>query len=310
MDRIVSKQYLFTINFILFVFLFFSSTHFPQQLSLKQLSFSDSTHDGYPYWSPDGEYIIYSSGTRSYCTTMKVPSEGGTPIQLTDYFSQHSQWAPDGRYIIFDGEVGTRVFLASAQGGLPIRVVPENIPIVQSGFPCWSPDNKKIAFRSNNEIWTAELAKGQFTKIYYLKEKSLIPYDWTKDGGYIYAAARDTATRKFDIWKIPLRDLEAEQITFLEGRQTKPSLSPDDSLIVFTSNHGGNSDLWIMSSNGGKPIQITFFAAEGNNPGYDCEASWSPDGKRIAFSSSRTDYWAVWVMELDLEYIKEKLKTN
>lgn len=311
MNTFVSKKKVLPIFFIFFSTLLFNSILFPQQLSLRQLTFSETTHDGYPYWSPDGKYIIYSSGiTRSFCTTMKVPSEGGTPIQWTDYFSQHAQWSPDGSYIIFDGEVGKRVFLASAEGGLPIRVVPDHIPIEKSGMPIWSPDSKTIAFHSKGVLYTGQLSTSEYQKIFSLAGKKILPYDWTKDGGSIYAAALDTATRKFDIWKIPLREGEPKQITFLEGRQTKPSLSPDDSLIVFTSNHGGNADLWIMSSNGGKPIQITFFTGEGKNPGYDDEASWSPDGKRIAFSSTRTEYWAIWVMELDIEYIKEKLKTN
>ena len=310
MNTIVYKQSLITILFILFIIIIFNSTLFSQQLSLKQLTFSESTHDGYPYWSPDGEYIIYSSGTRSYCTTMKIPSDGGTPVEWTDYFSQHAQWSPDGHYIIFDGEVGTRVFLASAEGGLPIRVVPDHIPIEKSGMPIWSPDGKTIAFHSKGVLYTTELATSEFREIFSLEGKKILPYDWTKDGSTIYASALDTATREYDIWKIPLIEGEPKQITFLEGRQTKPSLSPDDSLMVITSNHGGNPDLWIMSAHGGEPIQITFYKGEGKNPGFDVEASWSPDGKKIAFTSTRTDYWAIWIMELDMEYIIEKLKTN
>jgi len=117
MNTIFTKQNLFPLIITIFITLLFNSTLFPQQLSVKQLTFSDSTHDGYPYWSPDGKYIIYSSGTRSNCTTMKIPSEGGTAVQLTDYFSQHAQWSPNGSYIAFDGEFGTRVFIASLDGG-------------------------------------------------------------------------------------------------------------------------------------------------------------------------------------------------
>jgi Tol biopolymer transport system component len=207
MQSIVSILCSFRNNLFVVFFFLFIATNLSQQLSLKQLSFSDSTHDGYPYWSPDGRFIIYSSGTGSYCTTMKVPSEGGKPIRLTDYFSQHTQWSPDGYYLIFDGE-------------------------------------------------------------------------------------------------------KPMQLTFLDGRQTKPSLSPDDSLLVFSSNHGGNPDLWIMNSNGGIPIQITFFQGDENNPGFDVEPSWSSDGKRIAFSSTRTDSWAVWIMEIDLDFIKGKLNAK
>jgi len=65
-----------------------------------------------------------------------------------------------------------------------------------------------------------------------------------------------------------------------------------------------------MSSEGGDPVQLTFYPGNDSNPGYDLEPSWSPDGKKIAFSSTRSGSWAIWVMELDVEYIKEKLKKN
>ena len=60
-------------------------------------------------------------------------------------------------------------------------------------------------------------------------------------------------------------------------------------------------DLFIISSDGGKPVQLTF------NQGHNAEACWSPDGKKIAFSSTRSAYWAIWVMEPDIQLIKEKL---
>jgi Tol biopolymer transport system component len=308
--RIVLKQFTITIFIIISLGLLLTSQGYSQHLSLKQITFSDSTHDGYPYWSPDSKYIIYSSGSGRYCTTFKIPSKGGTPQLMTEYFSQHAQYSPDGKYLIFDGEVGTRVFLSSADGGNPIRVVPDNILVKLSGMPCWAPDSKTIAFHSFGLLYTVDLSTAEFKKIFSLEGKKILPYDWTNDGSYIYGSAFDTTTRNYDLWKIAADGKDVKQLTFFEGRQTKPSLSPDDSLIVFSSNHGGNTDLWIMPSNGGKTVQITFFPGDENNPGFDVEPSWSPDGKKIAFSSTRTGYWAVWVMEIDMEYIKDKLNTN
>jgi Tol biopolymer transport system component len=44
--------------------------------------------------------------------------------------------------------------------------------------------------------------------------------------------------------------------------------------------------------------------------GHEAEACWSPDGKKIAFSSTRSGYWAIWIMEPDIQSIKDKLNLN
>lgn len=201
--------------------------------------------------------------------------------------------------------------LVSPNGGTPIRIDPEGIPIVKSGMPCWSPDSKSIAFISNGPIYILDLAKRKSREVFEKEGKIAIPFDWTKDGLNLLADVRDQVNkRESDIWLIPLKEGKAKQLTFLKGRQVKPDLSPDGSMIVFCSDHGGNSDLWVMAAKGGEPVQLTFFKGNEKNPGFDIEPSWSPDGTKIAFSSTRSGYWAIWIMEPDLDSIRTKLSTR
>jgi len=280
-----------------------------QQHTLTQLTFSDSTHDGYPYWSPDGNDIIYSSGTSSSCLTMKIPSRGGTPKLITEIFAQHARWSPSGDYIVFDGDFGTMMQVIPSSGGTPIRIDPDSIPIYMSGMPCWSPDGNKIAFTSMYTIYIMDLETGSLFPLFRPEGKNTVPYDWSPDGSKILVDVRDTVDRsRSDIWEVPLNGLP-RQLTFLPGRQIKPSISPDGSKIIFTSDHGGNADLWIMPAAGGNPVQLTFYSGDEDNPGLDVEGSWSPDGKSIAFSSTRNDIWAIWKMDLDQEILRNKLIT-
>ncbi len=161
------------IKFILFTVagLLLASSGYSQQLSLKQITFSDSTHDGYPYWTKDSKHIIYGSGTSSSHFMMRIPAEGGSPIQLTDYFAQHGRLSPDESYLVFDGDYGKTIQICSANGGKPIRIVPESIPIHNSGMPCWSPTGDSIAFHSFGDIYIMELETGKASNIFQIENR-------------------------------------------------------------------------------------------------------------------------------------------
>jgi hypothetical protein len=238
---------------------------------------------------------------------MKIPSIGGTPALITDIFAQHARWSPSGDYIVFDGDFGTMIQMIPASGGTPIRIDPDSIPIHMSGMPCWSPDGRKIAFRSMSTIYIMDLQTGALSPLFRPTGKNAVPFDWSPDGTRILVDVRDTVDRtQSDIWEVPLNGLP-RQLTFLPGRQVKPSISPDGSRIIFTSDHGGNADLWIMPAAGGNPVQLTFFSGDKDNPGFDVEGSWSPDGNSVAFSSTRNDNWAIWKMDLDQEDLSNQL---
>ena len=64
--------------------------------------------------------------------------------------------------------------------------------------------------------------------------------------------------------------------------------------IVFYSDRDGNWEIFVMNADGSGLTNIT------NNPAWDVGASWSPDGRRIAFQSHRDDWrYEIFVMNAD-----------
>src|SRR5690348_12736596 len=61
-----------------------------------------------------------------------------------------------------------------------------------------------------------------------------------------------------------------------------PYFSPDGKWIAFSGNYGGNTDVYVMPAEGGEPKRLTW------HPAPDLVQGWTPDGKSIVFSSSRS----------------------
>jgi Tol biopolymer transport system component len=60
-----------------------------------------------------------------------------------------------------------------------------------------------------------------------------------------------------------------------------PTLPGRNGVIAFSSNRDGDFDVWTVDATGYYPVQLT------NAPGSDGQPSYSPNGKRIAFQSTR-----------------------
>lgn len=126
-----------------------------------------------------------------------------------------------------------------------------------------------------------------------------------------------------DLWVVPRQGGEARRLTTAPGIETNAIFSPDGETVVFTGSYDGNSDLFSVPVSGGEPKRLTYHPASevplaftpdgqgilfrsgrtspsrfetlftmGLDPGPATpfplpmadDASYSPDGKRIAYT--------------------------
>jgi TolB protein len=63
--------------------------------------------------------------------------------------------------------------------------------------------------------------------------------------------------------------------------------------IAFDSNRDGNHEIYVMNADGSAQTRLT------DNPAFDEQPAWSPDGTRIAFNSDRNGNHDIFVMNAD-----------
>lgn len=273
---------------------------------------SDSEKKGFPTWSPDSESVVYSviadNDTLRKTGLWQISIESKSPKQIYSGLAEHPKWSPDGRFIVFDADSGKSIQMIPARGGTPVKILPDSVVIRSGGSPCWSPDGLYIAFREGGSmsICVMNLNTRAITRVFSGNGLVPVPGCWTKDGKHIFITLLDRQTRKSALWKVTADGREKTLITgHHEGLYRFIDLSPDGSLLVYCAMEKVDerwvSGLWVISANGGPSICMVEPQSFNETP------QWSPDGKKLVFSSSRSGS-NLWFMEVDPEVIKSNLK--
>ncbi len=84
-----------------------------------------------------------------------------------------------------------------------------------------------------------------------------------------------------NIWVVERNGGSARRLTSAPGEAQNPKLSPDGSLVAFSADYGGNTDVYVVPVDGGQPKRLTW------HPGADITQGWTPDGKSVVFASTR-----------------------
>ena len=83
------------------------------------------------------------------------------------------------------------------------------------------------------------------------------------------------------LWVAGIDGKDVRRLTSSEGVASKPAFSPDGSLIAFSGQYDGNTDVYVVPVTGGVPTRLTW------HPSPDIVQGFTPDGSAILFTSPR-----------------------
>ena len=254
-----------------------------------------------PAWSPDGTRILFSRHEgNTYIYTVR--SDGSEPARLTE-IPAHSfspaWWSPDGRQVLFASTSGmrTELLVVSAEGG-------EAVPLTDSAAhkpdAAWSPDGSRITFTmldtyNQGDIYVmaapdnAGAGSGSPTNLTQdLAHDCCVA--WAPDSEHIlFLSSRNG--KGAGLWFGGSgRSTQARDVFIRAGEGADQPAASEIVRPVTTVMPEQPKDIYIIDADGGGLTRLT------NGAGRKKQASWSPDGRQIAFISDRDSNDEVYVM--------------
>ena len=297
----------------------------PDGSGLRQISFG-AADDREPVWSADGRSILFASDRAGNFDIWSIGLDRAAPVQLTN--AHEDEYTPT---IAANGQVS--FVAATAKGNeLRVRSVDGTVRTLAAGpsqiaLPAWSADGKSLAFvsyasgkfgrRGEASLHVVEAATGADRVTSAPGEDVFIARpQWLQDGAVLYTADgvikhknghRDGVipfAADFTVKPAPNYARKQHDFTSTAARPVKgilhPVVSPDGRNVAFSA----LSDLWLLKIGDPNPVRLT------NDPFVDIEPAWSPDGKRLAYTSDRRGTGTMDLYVRDMESGKEERLTE
>jgi TolB protein len=258
----------------------------------------------------DGERVGGTIESRSVKEIYIADYDGANQRRVTTGRSLNIQpnWSPDARSIAYTSYRNRdgipNIFISRIYEGLL-----EQFPKApESTFqPSWSPDGTRIAFWStrdgNAEIYVANRDGSNVRRLTNNRGIDQSP-TWSPNGTQIAFVSDRTGQGAPQIWVMGTDGLGLRKITS-ESYADRPTWSPAPyNEIAYSARNGPGNDIKVIDLASGQIRQFTF--GEGTNE----SPAWAPNGRHLAFTSTRSGKVQVFVIDRAGKNLKQVTNTG
>ncbi|MFQ5525829.1 MAG: winged helix-turn-helix domain-containing protein [Thermoanaerobaculia bacterium] len=258
--------------------------------------------EGVPVWSGDGTEVAFARMGRTGARVVSVPAIGGPERVLYECGEDFNgfDWSPDGNRLVLAerraGDPTAVVYLYDLRNGRSQRLTDLASAQMEDTAPLFSADGRRLAFRrklgdAEYEMFVADIYSGEIRQLTFDSEDNG-GFAWSPDGEHLVVSSNRSGT--FGLWRVSVGGGESNWLGI--DNAFLPSIARDTGDLVF-ERRSDDIDLWkVPNPFHSQPGEAARWAS---STFYDLDPQYSPDGRNVAFVSSRSGSFELWLAESD-----------
>jgi Tol biopolymer transport system component len=267
---------------------------------------TDPAIDLCPAWSPDGRFIAFGRGASYKWEILIVPSLGGPERKagVSRSLLPHVSWSPDGRNLVIPDRVSpsepSGIFLHSLDSGQRRKLTSPPVGTEGDNAGRISPDGRWLLVVRNEAYGTGDLYRVPLGDNYMPRGE---PERLTSDRAYVSDAAWMPDSREVlfasgpgelpaSVWRVTAGSRAAPERLHAGADVASLAVSLRGNRLVLSQGRR-DTNIWRLDLQSGRTEAWIVSTAAETQPRY------SPDGRRIAFFSTRSGTYAPWVADAD-----------